>query len=326
MKIESRKVKVLVTALRQNHTFFAGKDLAQRFQARDFQVGTELHAPDIILYLEYGYLGLTDLPELLKRVRQYPSATHFLFSEADWPYPVLPGAYPSLAQPTDWAQSWCYLPSLKNLEASASASQLDPKYLFSFLGRTSTHAVRKRLLELDADKSPCIDLDNAAKRLIDFDYAKSYLKLIAESKFVLCPRGFGTSSIRIFETMSMARVPVIISDRWQPPPGIPWNEVSVRVPERDVARIPQILRDLASEAERMGRQAREVFNQKFSPAVFYDVLMTDLIAKYSDRAFSMEANLARAWSSLGWREIRSVGNQVKSLVTGEFAHWRVQGR
>jgi hypothetical protein len=184
--------------------------------------------------------------------------------------------------------------------------------------------VRERLLEFDADKSPCVDLDKAAARLAGFDYTKSYLELIAESKFVLCPRGFGTSSMRIFETMSLARVPVIISDRWQPPPGIPWNEVSVRVPEKDVARIPKILRDLATESERMGRHAREIFNQKFSPAVFYDVLMTDLIAKYSNRSFSIEANLARAWSSLGWREIRSVGSQVKSMVTGELAHWRVQ--
>jgi len=43
-------------------------------------------------------------------------------------------------------------------------------------------------------------------------YKQNYARLIANSKFVLCPQGVGPSSLRLFETLLMGRAPVIISD------------------------------------------------------------------------------------------------------------------
>ena len=43
------------------------------------------------------------------------------------------------------------------------------------------------------------------------DYYRRYAELTKASKFVLCPRGVGASTIRLFETMRMGRVPVILS-------------------------------------------------------------------------------------------------------------------
>ena len=50
---------------------------------------------------------------------------------------------------------------------------------------------------------------------------------------MICPRGWGSSSIRLFEVMEMGRVPVIISDAWvnEAPK---WADFSVRVSEADV--------------------------------------------------------------------------------------------
>jgi len=71
---------------------------------------------------------------------------------------------------------------------------------------------------------------------------------------VLCPRGKGPSSWRLFETMRVGRVPVVISDDWVPPPGIDWDSFVVRMPESDVQQIPSVLLGLESEwAERAGR-------------------------------------------------------------------------
>jgi len=48
-------------------------------------------------------------------------------------------------------------------------------------------------------------------------------------------------------------VPVIISDRWQRPPGIPWKDFSVVVSEGDVLSIPALLDRLEGKANEMGR-------------------------------------------------------------------------
>ncbi|MBA2269339.1 MAG: exostosin family protein [Chthoniobacterales bacterium] len=60
---------------------------------------------------------------------------------------------------------------------------------------------------------------NAAERR---DYHRRYADITKASKFVLCPRGLSVSSIRLFETMKMGRVPVILSDGWVEPPGPAW--------------------------------------------------------------------------------------------------------
>ena len=55
------------------------------------------------------------------------------------------------------------------------------------------------------------------------------------------PRGLGVSSVRLFDTMRMARVPVILSDEWVEPIGPAWREFSLRIPERDFHCIPDLL-------------------------------------------------------------------------------------
>jgi hypothetical protein len=82
---------------------------------------------DIVLFLEYGYIGLSDLARLASCIRRAKSAMHFLFSEADWPFPILPGAYPSLAKPYSWAHSWSFLPRFDvNANAPRSLQEAQP--------------------------------------------------------------------------------------------------------------------------------------------------------------------------------------------------------
>ncbi|HSH95300.1 MAG TPA: exostosin family protein, partial [Roseimicrobium sp.] len=85
------------------------------------------------------------------------------------------------------------------------------------------------------------------------------------SAFVLCPRGVGSGSVRLFEVMQMARAPVIVSDLWVPPTGPKWDSFSIRVAEKDVGKIPSILRSRCHEAESMGRAARAAYDEWFSP-------------------------------------------------------------
>jgi hypothetical protein len=311
-QLNSKKRKVLITAFRENATLSAGKELAKRCTLTNFEITESHEEAEVILYLEYGYVGLSELPRLIHCVGGAPSAMHFLFSEADWPFPILPGAYPSLYKPCPWAHSWCYLPKSDVGNSELNISISEPRFLFSFLGRTSTHPLRKTILTLDSENSPCLDIADASQRFPAFDYSKTYWAMIADSKFVLCPRGFGASSIRIFEVMSLGRVPVIISDQWRQSPGIPWKEVCVFVPEKDISSIPAMLRQLEGDSRTMGKLAQEAFNEFFAPSVFFDRLLMSMVSNYSDYEFAIGSNLSRAWRALGWREIRSFGSQTKS--------------
>src|SRR6516162_996662 len=106
--------RVFITGIHEgNATLAAGRELVGKYGLRQFAAAQRIEDADIVLYLDHGYVGLAELPCLLGRVRRrVPSAMHFIFSESDWPFPVLPGAYPSLSGCYPWAFSWCYLPRL----------------------------------------------------------------------------------------------------------------------------------------------------------------------------------------------------------------------
>jgi hypothetical protein len=310
------KKKVYFTALHtNNYTFSAGCSLLQQYGCSDFEVAKTMQEADIVLFLEYGYIGLSDLARLASCIRRAKSAMHFLFSESDWPFPVLPGAYPSLAKSYSWAHSWSFLPRLSaNENAQPSLQEAQPDLFFSFMGRIATHPVRPKILIFDGPDTPCLDHADGPKRFSNFDYSKTYADLIRRSKFVLCPRGFGVSSIRVFETMCFGRVPVIISDQWQKPPGIPWSECCIEVPESKVSHIPNILASFENRAHSMGRLARRIYEENFGPEVFFDRLLMTLLEQYSACSFTIEALCGRAGGAAGWRELRTLLHHARSAT------------
>jgi hypothetical protein len=308
-------VKLFLTHLidPENRTLLSAMDLLKRHGSRCFGQARSIEEADIVLYVEYGYVGLTDLPKLMSRLRAAPHAKHFLFTESDWPFRVLPGVYPSLLKTVPWAGAWSYLPNLLTAGDDLAAQALGgTEFLFSFLGRTGTHPVRAKVRLLDSSATPCIDVSEGPGRFPGFDHASTYTRLIERSRFVLCPRGFGASSVRIFETMALGRVPVIISDAWRPPPGVPWSDFSVRVREHDVRNIPTLLARFDGEAEKMGRLEQEVCNQHFAPEVFLDTLLTTLMAQHSGLSFSVKATCGRAVRATAWREVRTLLHQARS--------------
>ena len=95
----------------------------------------------------------------------------------------------------------------------------------------------------------------------------AYADAMASARFSLCPRGVGAASIRLYESMKMGRPCVILSDAWHPNDGVDWDSFSIRVPEADVLRIPQILEEHADRAAEMGLRARAEWEKWFSEKV-----------------------------------------------------------
>ena len=201
----------------------------------------------------------------------------FVVSSEDRPSGFLPGVYTGTPI-CPWRQNrfltgayfWTMNPFL---EAGNKESIGDPKYLYSFRGAL-TSPVRRNIVSFHASGSHCrIEETENLKFTTNVECpSKSsgqldYRELILDSKFVLCPRGGGDSSYRLFVSMQLGRVPVILSDRWTPPLGPSWGELSIRIAENKVHMIEPILRDFESQAEVMGRNARKAWENWFSPDI-----------------------------------------------------------
>ena len=102
--------------------------------------------------------------------------------------------------------------------------------------------------------------------------------MLAASHFLLCPRGAGLGSIRFFEAMAAGIAPVLISDGYVLPPGPNWGSFLIRVPERQISRLPELVEPYVNQAAEMGHSARQAFEQYFSIAREFDSIV-ELAAK-----------------------------------------------
>ena len=83
---------------------------------------------------------------------------------------------------------------------------------------------------------------------------KSYNKLLLDSRFSLCPSGSGPNSIRFWESLGSGAVPILLSDSLELPEHELWEQAIVRVLEKDVEKIPEILGEINAEQEKMMRK------------------------------------------------------------------------
>jgi len=145
-------------------------------------------------------------------------------------------------------------------------------YPFAFVGSVS-HRLRKRVIALQSHSDGVVDTSefNVWDATLEERASQGmrFAEAMARSKFVLCPRGIGTSSYRQFEAMQAARAPVIISDKWVAPPQVDWS-FAITVREADIENIPDILANYATEAADRGRAARAAWESAYAPDVLFD--------------------------------------------------------
>ena len=151
--------------------------------------------------------------------------------------------------------------------------------LCSFRGDINTHPVRRIIHELMTSKASknYQSTNTESKQItawIKYDLTeinllkKSYIQEILNSNFVLCPRGYNTSSMRIYEVMSLGRVPVIISDQWVKPEGPNWEKFCIFIKENEVERLEEIIDKYKNKSLQMGRIARREWELWFSNSVY----------------------------------------------------------
>lgn len=98
------------------------------------------------------------------------------------------------------------------------------------------------------------------------DIKRNYADALKKGKFILCPRGNGVGTIRLFEVLKTGRVPIILSDRYVLPPHIDWKSCSIVLPESQLASIPAVVSNAIDRWPVMARAARKVWEDNFSDA------------------------------------------------------------
>ena len=221
---------------------------------------------DIVVFAGSDYGNLVD-------IRRHPifrkySDNAFVLFEGDWCLPIVPGLYSGLDR---WGviKRWCeplHYTKVAFYDDLDSVPDTHPDLLCSFVGRKSTSSVRQQLR--DVNDGTCYISESPPRETSA--YRTAYVEMIGRSRFVLCPRGLGVSSIRLYETLRSGRVPVIISDDWVPPAGPDWASCSVRIPEANAKHAVNVLDSLDTRWPAMSRAARMVYSDWFSRQSQFD--------------------------------------------------------
>lgn len=176
-------------------------------------------------------------------------------------------------------RSFHYIARRRENERLEAIFQPQPtrRYLFSFQGSVETHAIRKEIMNLRHPECKLADPEILKPEDLSAEerakYQEDYIQTILESHFVLCPRGFGPTSMRLFEVMQLGRTPIVIGDSWEPVADIDWESCSIFIKEEDIASIPQILEQNVHRSAELGTQARRVWQEKFAPDRAFDELV-----------------------------------------------------
>ena len=267
------------------------EQLASKDRFRIHTLGDDAESADLILFLDAnmhpGDIGLN-------AIRRHPVAVRhrdktYLYNEQDQPWCAMPGLYVSMPRKAfnPARQRSCAYLSLPNPQVlEVWRERISPDLLFSFLGRRGP-ALRQAVLALAHPRGLVEDTSDA-----NFFYfpnedterrKRHYAEVVARSKFVLCPRGDGVSSFRLFETMAAGCVPVIISDQWVPPAGPDWARCSVTVAECDVSGIPALLEEREHDFEAMAVAARREWLEWFAPDVLFHRMVEQCLDIHRNR-------------------------------------------
>jgi hypothetical protein len=282
-------MKVFLTSVAPNDSIYNVTYLRESYKQDPFKIHQVVENPeeaDIIIFAElhppsdpFFFKVLTH-----KLYRKYKNKC-YLYHDNYVSLTFLPTITPVIEQRhynPILNQPFSYLVHLApNNYVKGPALNADKKFLFSFVGAAYTHQLRKRMMNIKYERCYLSDTHANSWDLSPEEkdeYAKNYARISFESKFILCPRGKSPNSYRLYESMKMGIVPVIISDEWVPTVGPDWETFSIRILEKDIENIHQILEKREAEASKMGQLARQAWLDWFAKDKLFHYL-TEACAK-----------------------------------------------
>ncbi|PJF20128.1 Glycosyltransferase family 47 protein [Paramicrosporidium saccamoebae] len=114
--------------------------------------------------------------------------------------------------------------------------------------------IRQRLLKYGKE--------DPAHYFIRTEHSAFYWHELINARYALCPLGWSHWSPRLFDAIEAGAIPVIIADEWDVAFNrtiVDFREFTVRVPQRDIGRLTEILKAIPqAEEERMRSRMKKV--------------------------------------------------------------------
>ncbi len=195
-----------------SRSFNALKDLSRLIRAAqscafgEHRIVNDASEADLVIFVSSATPYFEDIRR--NAVLQAFRDKCFVFESDDKVIPFLPGVYASIEKrwhSPGWTRSGFYLNVMDNPSIDFREPLGKGSFLFSFVGSTKTAVVRQRIMELRHSNCHLADMHNIGAVFNHQmpDRVRLYTDVMEKSKFILCPRGVGTSSWRLFETMKM---------------------------------------------------------------------------------------------------------------------------
>lgn len=293
-------MKIFATSAYQTHEMLdAFLKMADLDSIANHRLCESAEEADAIVFIENTHFD----DYLYKAVRQHPLVEQypdkvFMYNESDKPWSALPGLYCSM--PRRFFQhskqvAFPYLETPNDFIKDVHTWNTEKRWLFSFVGSAS-HRCRRDVVALANASQGVQDTSefNVWDCTADTKAAQgaNFAQTMAESHFMLCPRGIGTSSYRLFETLEAGRAPVIIANQWVPTPHINWD-FAVRIDEGKIHTIPAVLRSIKDEADDRGKAARAAWESAYAPNVMFDTVGESLAFLLEERRIQVAAHPLR---------------------------------
>jgi hypothetical protein len=161
--------------------------------------------------------------------------------------------------------------------ARERAAKAERPYLFSFIGAQPDEWYLTRIRETIFEKlgehprglvrrrkewhfrrtvyrSQIIGEQETIGQYLEEKQAAEYVEILRQSVFSLCPSGSGPNTLRLWESLALGSIPVVLSDTWQPPGDESlWERAVVFCPEtaEAVDALPDRLEKIASNPGQM---------------------------------------------------------------------------
>jgi glycosyltransferase involved in cell wall biosynthesis len=152
---------------------------------------------------------------------------------------------------------------------------------FSFVGNLGAHQVRKNLALSFPDKVKDSGVGWGLDLSTPLQAKSNYVRLLSSSHFSLCPRGTGISSVRLFESLAMGSIPIIVADNYLPPLAefLNWDDFSISVPEDSIQEIPNLVGNLLKDKKKLKKMRQtgmSVYDTYFSNENLYKTVEINL--------------------------------------------------
>ena len=270
---------------------------------------------EFILFVDGHVIRDVDYESELRKTslfRAYRSKT-FVYNERDNPSGGLPGLYVSMPKPLFAPGYMRAVPYMHyEIDKIDVGSYWDlPRDKFAiFMGDASTAPVRSRLFRLgescinmrDTSRLGVHDYTDRRKSQEELNlYLHQYCAAVGSSVYSVCPRGHGSSSIRLFESLMLGAIPVILSDDFMSPFLSSDSEFLLHVPESQTRLLcSKLSRDKESITVQQER-CKVIVQRMVLPAVRLDYIVTQLDSIMNHSCNFMETQTEKIRRIIYWK-------------------------